>query len=152
MLATLGKYGLIRDGGRAEAGFHIWGIHAPLALVSPVFGNFLRGLVQPILIGRQTNYFDRCKPFRRIGGRTGRAPSACPRPSKSECYAPQSRAVSPSPRHLACRNILCRPGCRSIPAAKFRHSAELNGATKTALNSPLNELRTQRRSRRKVVK
>jgi hypothetical protein len=38
--------------------------------------------------------------------------------------------------------------CRSIPAAKFRHAAELNGATKAALNSPLSKLRTQRRSRR----
>jgi hypothetical protein len=36
-----------------------------------------------------------------------------------------------------------------IPAAKFRHSVELNGATKAALNSPQNELRTQRLSRRK---
>ncbi len=41
---------------------------------------------------------------------------------------------------------------RSIPAAKFRHSGELNGATKAALNSPLNDaLRTQRRSRRKTA-
>jgi hypothetical protein len=43
------------------------------------------------------------------------------------------------------------PSLRSIPAAKFRHSGELNGATKAPLNSPLNdELRTQRRSRRKT--
>ena len=42
-----------------------------------------------------------------------------------------------------------RPVCRSIPAARFRHSAELNGATRAALNSPPNALRTQRRSRRK---
>jgi hypothetical protein len=45
--------------------------------------------------------------------------------------------------------VALRPDCRSIPAAKFRHSAELNGATRAALNSTLNELRTQRRSRRK---
>ena len=36
-----------------------------------------------------------------------------------------------------------------VSRGKFRHSEELNGATKAALNSPLNELRTQRRSRRK---
>ena len=42
-----------------------------------------------------------------------------------------------------------RPSCRSIPAAKFRHSGELISATKAALNSPLLRLRTQRRSRRK---
>jgi hypothetical protein len=30
-----------------------------------------------------------------------------------------------------------RPGCRSIPPAKFRHSGELISATKTALDSPL---------------
>jgi hypothetical protein len=38
-----------------------------------------------------------------------------------------------------------------VSRGKFRHSAELNGATKAALNSPLNDLRTQRRSRRKTV-
>lgn len=41
-----------------------------------------------------------------------------------------------------------RPGLCSFSATKFRHSWELNGATKAALNSPPNELRTQRRSRR----
>jgi hypothetical protein len=53
------------------------------------------------------------------------------------------------PTRPNCATAALRPGCRSIPAAKFRHSAELNGATKAALNSPPNELRTQRRSRRK---
>ena len=57
MLATLGKHGLIRGGGRAEAGFHIQGIHAPLAFV------------QPVLISGELNHFDRRKPFRRIGSR-----------------------------------------------------------------------------------
>jgi|GEM_PF-5469503 len=36
-----------------------------------------------------------------------------------------------------------------FPAARFRHSGELNGATKAPLDSPLLLLRTQRRSRRK---
>jgi hypothetical protein len=39
-----------------------------------------------------------------------------------------------------------RPACRSIPAVRFRHSAELNGATKAPLVSPLLPLRTQRRT------
>jgi uncharacterized protein YacL len=53
------------------------------------------------------------------------------------------------PARPNCATAAFRPGYRSIPAAKFRHPAELNGATKAALNSPLNELRTQHRSRRK---
>ena len=40
-----------------------------------------------------------------------------------------------------------RPVCRSIPAAKFRHSVELISATKATLDSPLCRLRTQSRFR-----
>src|ERR1035437_9160434 len=42
-----------------------------------------------------------------------------------------------TPRATERHTAPLRPGCRSIPAAKFRHSAELDGATRTALNSPL---------------
>jgi hypothetical protein len=40
-----------------------------LALVPPVFGNLFRGLVQPILISRETNHLNGGKPFRRIWSR-----------------------------------------------------------------------------------
>src|ERR1039457_863830 len=72
--------------------------------------------------------FRRAKIFIQMAGRL-----ACPRTPRA------------TERHTA----PLRPGCRSIPAAKFRHSAELDGATRTALNSPPKALRTQRRSRRK---
>jgi hypothetical protein len=45
-----------------------WEIQAPLALVSPVFGNLFGGLVQPVLVSREPNHFNGCKPFRRIRG------------------------------------------------------------------------------------
>jgi hypothetical protein len=38
-------------------------------------------------------------------------------------------------RRRFCATPSLRPGCRSIPAAKFRHSKKLNSATKAALNS-----------------
>jgi hypothetical protein len=63
---------------------------------------------------------------------------------------PATARCPKTPHATGLRHAALRPGCRSIPAAKFRHSAELNGSTKAALNSPLNdEFRTQRRSRRK---
>ena len=37
-----------------------------MTLVSPVFGNLFRGLVQPVLISGQTDHLDRCKPLGRI--------------------------------------------------------------------------------------
>ena len=40
----------------------------PLALVPPVFGNLLRRLVQPILISRKANQFNRRKPFGSVRG------------------------------------------------------------------------------------
>jgi hypothetical protein len=40
-----------------------------LAFLSPVFCNLLRGLVQPVMVSRETNHFDGGKPFRRIGSR-----------------------------------------------------------------------------------
>jgi len=36
--------------------------------VPPVFGNLLRGLVQPIFVSGQTDHLDRCKPLGRILG------------------------------------------------------------------------------------
>jgi hypothetical protein len=50
------------------------------------------------------------------------------------------------PTRPNCATAALRTGCRSIPAARFRHSGELIGATKAPLNSPPNALRTQRRS------
>ena len=41
-------------------------ILTPLALVPPVFGNLLRGLVQPVLVHCEPNHLDGRKPFRRI--------------------------------------------------------------------------------------
>ena len=55
------------------------------------------------------------------------------------------------PTRPNCATAALRPGCRSIPAAKFRPSAELDGATRAALNSPPKALRTHRRSRRKTA-
>ena len=40
-----------------------------LSLVSPGFCNLFRSFVQPLLVSRQPNYLDRCKPFRCIRGR-----------------------------------------------------------------------------------
>jgi len=37
------------------------------------------------------------------------------------------------PTRQNCATTALRPGCRSIPAAKFRHYAELNSATKAEL-------------------
>ena len=34
--------------------------------VPPIFGNLLRGLVQPIFVSGQTDHLDRCKPLGRI--------------------------------------------------------------------------------------
>ncbi len=39
------------------------------ALASPVFGNLLRGLVQPVLVNRKTNHLDCREPFRCVRGR-----------------------------------------------------------------------------------
>ena len=39
-------------------------ISASLALVAPVFGNFLGGLVQPVLIRREADNFNRGEPLR----------------------------------------------------------------------------------------
>ena len=41
----------------------------PLALLPPVFGNLFGGLVQPVLVRRETDHLDGRKPFRRIGSR-----------------------------------------------------------------------------------
>jgi hypothetical protein len=41
-----------------------------LALVSPVFCNFLGGLGEPVLVSRQPDDLDRRKAFRRIRGRS----------------------------------------------------------------------------------
>jgi len=38
----------------------------PLALLPPVFGNLLGGLVQPVLVSGQTDHLNGRKPFRRI--------------------------------------------------------------------------------------
>ena len=54
-----------------------WEIQAPLAFVPPVFGNLLRRLVQPFLVGSQPNHFDRRKPLGRI------APVRWERPARS---------------------------------------------------------------------
>ena len=35
----------------------------------PVFGNFFRGLVQPVLVSRETNHLDRRKPLGCVGSR-----------------------------------------------------------------------------------
>jgi hypothetical protein len=43
--------------------------HASLTLVPPVFGDFLGGFVQPILVSCQPDYLDRCKPLGRVGCR-----------------------------------------------------------------------------------
>ena len=59
-----------------------------LALVPPVFGNLLRGLVQPISVSGQTDHLDRRKPLGRI------APKHPTRPN--------------------CATAALRPGCRSI--------------------------------------
>jgi hypothetical protein len=40
-----------------------------LAFIFPKFSDFLRCLVQPVLVSGQANHFDRCKPLRRIGSR-----------------------------------------------------------------------------------
>ena len=37
------------------------------------------------------------------------------------------------PTRPNCATAALRPGCRSIPTAKFRHSAEPDGATRTAV-------------------
>jgi hypothetical protein len=42
---------------------------SPLSLVSPVFCNFLGGLMEPVLVSRQPDHLDRRKPFRSIRGR-----------------------------------------------------------------------------------
>src|ERR1039458_596828 len=55
------------------------------------------------------------------------------------------------PARPNCVTAALRPACRSIPAAKFRHAAELYGATRAALNSPPNALRNQRRFRCKTA-
>ena len=58
------------------------------------------------------------------------------------------------PPPTACRrrkHTLACDTCRFIPIVKFRHSAELNGATRTALNPPPNVLRTHHRSHRNRV-
>jgi len=54
-----------------------------------------------------------------------------------DCFHPVGYPRTPraTERHTAA----LRPACRSIPAAKFRLSAELKGATKAALNSPLKD-------------
>ena len=66
-------------------------------------------------------------------------------PARSET-SQRRRQSTKHPTRPNCATAALRPGCRSIPAAKFRHSAELYGATKAALNSPPNKLRTQHRA------
>ena len=77
------------------------------------------------------------------------APKPDFRPAKIFIQMAGRLACPKTPRATKRHTAPLRPGCRSIPAAKFRHSAELDGATRTALNFPPKALRTQRRSRRK---
>lgn len=65
------------------------------------------------------------------------------------CGHGRKTGLPQEPTRPDCAHRYARPGQRSIPAAKFRHSAELISATKAALVSPPNALRIHRRPRRK---
>src|ERR1035438_1850723 len=85
-------------------------------------------------------------PFRRAEFAPAPAPDS--RPAKFFSWRAERLARPKSPRATERHTAPLRPACRSIPAARFRHFAELNGATKAPLVSPLLPLPTQRRSRR----
>jgi len=77
----------------------------------------------------------------------------CARPSRQNPPAPKpdfpavksfnsdgrKTGLPQDPTRPDCAHRYARPRHRSITTAKFRHSAELNGTTKAALNSPLKE-------------
>jgi hypothetical protein len=109
----------------------------------------------------QTNHFNGGKPLGRIGGRIAQRRQLAHGHQNLNvmlCKAQQfhrrhdikayrqtfGRPGCPkTPRATELRRRCTPPSCRSIPAARFRHSAELNGATKAALNSPLKELNVE---------
>jgi len=114
-----------------------------LPFVSPVFCNLLRGLVQPIFVRSQTDHLDRRKPLGRIRGRIAERRQLAHGHQNLNVMLREAGQLRRRRDIKTCWQTFGRPGCRSFPAARFRHSAELNGATKAALNFPLYELRTQ---------
>lgn len=70
------------------------------------------------------------------------------RPAKFDDSASRQTGLPQNTRATERHTAPLRPRCRFIPAARFRHSTELTGATKAALPFSV-ALRTQRRSRRR---